>query len=350
MTSAPDPPTLQPIMCPQASEQILSGSQRASKTFEFVEQDPARPVQWWFQTASEGLVLFVVFYTQACRWNRCTGCNLPSTSSLHPIGYAPIIAQIDHVLALPDVRARLRDIRKVILSNNGSMLDEVTFPSTALFYLLSKLNLELEALQVLSIESRVEYVDWDEIAYIARALKEHSPPATLELAVGIEAFDDKIRNEAFNKGLMLPSLEKLVALMAPHRYRLKCYFMQKPVADMTDEAAVRDIQQAIDYLHGLSVGHGIPINMHLNPTFVARGTTLEPAFVAGRYTPPQLVDVARAALHARGKSVSIYIGLNDEGLAAPGGSFLRPGQEKLVALLAQFNESHDFDLLQQVAS
>ena len=44
-------------------------------------------------------------------------------------------------------------MRKIIVSNNGSVLDEVTFSSTALIYLMAKLNLHLPNLAVLTLET-----------------------------------------------------------------------------------------------------------------------------------------------------------------------------------------------------
>lgn len=108
---------------------------------------------------------------------------------------------------------------------------------------------------------------------------------------------------------------------------------------MTDEAAVRDIQNAIDYLSSKAERHKLPINMHLNPTYAARGTKLAEALAAGTYAPPQLRDVARAALHSKGKRISIFVGLSDEGLAVEGGSFIRPGDEDLLAALEAFNHT-----------
>ncbi|MCU0694141.1 MAG: hypothetical protein MUF54_22340, partial [Polyangiaceae bacterium] len=87
------------------------------------------------------------------------------------------------------------------------------------------------------------------------------------------------------------------------------------------------------------------INMHLNPTYVAHGTSLAEAFAHGMYRPPTLQDVARAALHARGKQISVYLGLFDEGLAVPTGSFLRPGDDQLRERLEEFNRTQCFDLL-----
>jgi len=123
--------------------------------------------------------------------------------------------------------------------------------------------------------------------------------------------------------------------------------MLKPVPGMTDEDAVRDIEAGIDYLSEQALAHGVDMNMHLNPTFVAHGTPLEKSFRAGEYSPPRLRDAARAALHARGKNLSIYVGINDEGMAVEGGSFRRPGDEALIGALEDFNRTQDFEALER---
>ena len=64
------------------------------------------------------------------------------------------------------------EIRKVIVSNNGSVLDRETFSSTALMYLLAQLNIHLPNLAVLSIETRPEYVEIAELDFMARAIAE----------------------------------------------------------------------------------------------------------------------------------------------------------------------------------
>ncbi len=330
-------------------KQIVFGSEKAGKTYEFEQNhDPTKLAQMWFQQSEEGLILFTVFYTQACRWSRCLGCNLPSKVSREPVSYKALIAQIDNLFADPEVASRRERIQKTIISNNGSVLDEATFSSTALMYLIAKMNLNLPNMSVLSMESRPEYVDSAELEFISRALAEGDTPTTLEIAIGFEAFDDHIRNDVFDKGLTLETFEKLVEKMAPHEFRLKCYFMQKPVPDMSDEQAVEDIWKAVDYLSRIQDEYGIQINMHLNPTYAASGTALETAFKKGRFTPPRLADVAKAAFHAKKKDLSIFIGLSDEGLAVDGGSFIVPGSEELVACLEKFNRSQDFSILEGI--
>lgn len=330
--------------------QILAATRRAHKNYSFNEaHDPNRPADMWFQESNEGQILFVVFYTQACRWSRCLGCNLPARMSQKHVSYQAIMAQIDWLFSQPEVVQRYAALKKVIISNNGSVLDEKTFSSTALMYLIAKLNLHLSSLSVLTLETRVEYVDPAELEFMARALQEGQTAANLELAIGFEAFDERIRNRVFNKGLSLERFEGLCRMMAPYDYQLKCYLMQKPVPGMTDQEAIQDIHQAIDYLGRKAAQHGVRISLHLNPTYVAFGTALERSFKNGEYSPPRLRDVARAALHGEGKGISIFLGLSDENLALAGGSFIRPGDEPVIEKLERFNRTQNYDLLREVA-
>lgn len=326
--------------------QIDYANKKAGKTYGFDQtHDPSRIAQMWFQTSNEGLVLFVVFYTQACRWSRCLGCNLPSKVSQEHVDYRSLMQQVDNLFADPQVQMHRRDVKKVIISNNGSVLDEDTFSSTALMYLIARLNLYMPNLSVLCMESRPEYVDIAELEFIARALAEGDTPTSLEIAIGFEAFDDHIRNDVFDKGLTLKAFESLAAKLAKYRFSLKCYFMQKPVPGISDDEAVTDIHHAIDYLNRVSAEVGTRINMHLNPTYAAAGTALESAFTAGQYQPPRLEDVARAAEAGRDTNISIFIGLSDEGLAIPGGSFLRPENQWMIDPLEEFNRTQNFDIL-----
>ncbi len=330
-------------------DQIITGSRKSNKSYAFDEShDPDIPADIWFQESHEGQVLFVVFYTQACRWSRCVGCNLPARMSPDHISYRHLMAQTDHIFRNSRVRPHLKSIRKMIISNNGSILDQATFSSTALMYLLAQTNIHLPSLEVFSIETRPEYVDFSEMEFISRALSEGETPTSLEIAIGFEAFDDHIRNTLFDKGLSLAVFENLVRNAASFNHRLKCYFMLKPVPEITDREAIEDIRNAIDYLDGISRQYRIIINMHLNPTFVAAGTILAERFRDGRYSPPNLLDVVEAVRNARGKNITVFIGLSDEGQAVPGGSFIRPGDDLRIRNLELFNRTQNFDILDQI--
>src|SRR4030042_3511004 len=72
------------------------------------------PVDYWFQQPYEGLTLFVVFFTQACRWGRCLGCNLPSQMSQHPVSLANQVKQIDFIFEFGLSAQQKQELKKII--------------------------------------------------------------------------------------------------------------------------------------------------------------------------------------------------------------------------------------------
>lgn len=330
----------------KVKEQLLRGADDAGKFYGYDEEhDHRKPADVWFQTSPEGTTLFVVFYTQACRWNRCLGCNLPSKMSANHVNFKDLMAQIDHLFEMPEVMKQAKDIRRIVVSNNGSVLDEDTFSSTALVYLLANCNRFFPELEVFSLETRPEYVDLAELEFLHRALKEGETPTQLEISVGFEVFDDHLRNEVFKKGLELDKFEDLLKKVAPFGFKVSCYFMQKPVSNMTDGEGIHDIQEGIRYLGKMSEKYGVDITMYLNPTYVARGTVLETEFNDGKYVPPKLKDVLIAVSVAQRHDVNVFVGLYDEGLAVDGGSFIREGDQRYVDALAAFNHDQDYAAL-----
>lgn len=326
--------------------QIIKGTEEAGKTYSFDNQhNPQVPAQWWFQNPPEGPTLFIVFYTQACRWAKCMGCNLPSVMSQKPIGYRDIFKQIDFVFNHLLDDEKKQSLKKIIISNNGSILDESTFSTTALFHFVGMMNYHCPNIGTLTLETRPEYVEMEELSLLARAIGEGDTPTTLELAIGFEAFDSKIRNDIFLKGLELGKFERFAENASNFNFRIKCYFMLKPVPGMTEKEAVQDIKDAVQYLGSVSRKYNVEMNMHLNPTYVARGTALQDAFDKGEYTPPLLKNVQEILSFAEGSPISIFVGLDDEGLAVPGGSFIRDEDKELVKLLERYNRTLDFSLL-----
>ncbi|MCP4134411.1 MAG: hypothetical protein GY754_25790 [bacterium] len=309
------------------------------------DHNPLLPADFWFQNPPEGLTLFIVFYTLTCQWSRCLGCNLPSLMSEHHINFRNIIKQVDYIFDYILDETKQKDLRKIIISNNGSILDEDTFSTTALLYFIAKMNIHCPDVKILTIETRPEYADLPELEVISRALKEVDKAAELEVAIGFEAFNDRVRNEYFKKGLDLTVFEKFASLVGKYGFRLKTYFMLKPVPQLSEEEAIADIKEGIDYLDSIAARYNLDINMHLNPTYAAKGTPLADAFMEGNYSPPRLESVKEIIRFAKDKSISLYIGLNDEGLAVPGGSFIREGDEKLIKLLEEFNRSQDYSII-----
>lgn len=325
---------------------IEKNTLEVNKTYKFTDaHNPRIVADYWFQNPVEGYTLFIVFYTQACRWAKCLGCNLPSKMSLEHIGFSDIMMQTDFVFDYILNHKQKQELRKFIISNNGSILDEQTFSSTALMYFMARMNRECPNISVLSLESRPEYIDWEELEILSRALKEGQTPTNLEICIGFEAYDDTIRNDHFKKGLDFAKFEDMAKKLAKYNFKLKTYFMLKPVPGLSEEDAVEDIRKGVEYLDTVAKKFKLDINMHLNPTYAAYGTALEEEFNKGNFIPPQLESVRQAVLACEHTDISLYVGLNDEGLAVPGGSFIREGDEALLEKLDAFNKSQDYTIL-----
>jgi len=257
-----------------------------------------------------------------------------------------IMKQVSSVLDDELTDDEKASIREVFLSNNGSIFDRRSMPAAALLYACSMLVHNLPKLNRIVFETRAEFVDPSILSLLRETLDACGRRIEIEIAIGVEIFDERLRNKAYHKGLSNSNLEKAVTSIVEAGVHLRCYFMYRPLPEMTPETAAADIRLAADFLDKFvdSAG-GSQITMHLNPTYVAVGTDLERSFSDGKYRPVQLTEVENLLATMAGHGIDIYVGLNDEGLAVPGGSFLTPGSEEVIGRLKRFNRTRDFSLL-----
>jgi radical SAM enzyme (TIGR01210 family) len=303
-------------------------------------QDADRPVSVWLDREPVGLRLFIVHYTQLCGYKVCAGCALPDVSARSFIGPHQIIAQTNYAYQTLLTPAEKTSIRTIILSNNGSVFDEPTFPEAARLHAVVTAASELSGLKLVSLETRTQYLNSANLSGVQNALRQVRKDVAYEAAIGVEIFDETLRNRHMQKGLSTKALERAAELLAAHGGGLRCYFMLKPLPEMTEAAALEDIERGMDYLEGLAQRFALPVTMHLNPTYAAVGTNLEKAFREGRYTPPDLRQL-EAMLVRRGGSgrLRLVLGLNDEGLSVQGGSFDSPENADVIERLRRLNRT-----------
>ncbi|MBN8608463.1 MAG: hypothetical protein J0L81_16215 [Caulobacterales bacterium] len=315
---------------------------RIDATWSTRFQETNRPLQFWFDNIPGGAQLFVIYFTRACRYEQCSGCALPSISARKRIAPSAILEQTDFVFSVATTTAERESVKTLILSNNGSMLDAETTPVAALLHAIVRSVEALPKLDTLVLESRAEFVDEHTLSLIRATLDACRPEIKFEIAIGVEIADEKRRNREARKGLSNNALRRAAENIAGAGAGLRAYFMLKPLPGMSDQDAIDDLALGIDFFGSLSDTFSMPIVIHLNPTYAAAGTNLEEAFLAGAYTPPNLEHLA-AFLHRRALTnrVRIHIGLNDEGLATPGGSFHQFTDPAIEAQLRRFNVEQD---------
>jgi len=308
-------------------------------TTEAVPRERTRPLFHWYVDSAAGKELVFALYTRPCRYGRCAFCALPGMSlGGEAVAARDIERQVDFVLS-EYTHDQLDAVRKVSVYTASSSLDQECLPTRSLMYLALKVA-DLPRLAVLSLETRPEYVEDWELKALRSVLGDR---VQLEVGIGYETHDPVLRNDVLGKGLTAEELRVLMRQLADNGATLKAYMMLKPHHTLSEEDGVREALDGLDELAALSQAFSVPVAVHLNPTYIARGCRLTEELVAHGYQPPELESVIAVTLAARRRGLPIYVGLDDEGMAIEGGTFRSTGldRERVVAALQSFNRHQD---------
>ena len=170
----------------------------------------------------------------------------------------------------------------------------------------------------------------------------------LEVGLGYETHDPHLRNKVLGKGLSERALRGMFVTLADNECALKAYLMLKPHHSLTEQDGILEAQAGLSHLAGLGREFGVPVSIHLNPTYIAEGCRLTGELVAHGYEPPELSSVLEVVRSSCTLDLPIYVGLDDEGLAIAGGTFESTGLDRgaTVAALQAFNRHQDLARLE----
>jgi archaeosine synthase beta-subunit len=288
--------------------------------------------------------LVVSFYTTKCQF-QCTYCALPTRSATGEVTAGQINAQIDHVF---DTKAvELGGFRQFSFGNEGSALDPKRFHRESLDHLLHRAQ-RMDQLEVLSIETRPEYVHHDNLEHIAKVT--HAPK--LDVTVGFETQDDHIRQTLLRKKISRRVMEDRIALLGAMGIRLTSYVLIKPAPRMTDEEGVREAVATMEYLREICHRHGTELVIYLTPTYIAEGSHLQLTTKPGDWTPPTIQSIFQVLLAGHRMGLPVYSGLWSEELADEKTDFRgREGYDpELRKAMVRFNSANDFVHLEPFAA
>jgi radical SAM enzyme (TIGR01210 family) len=308
-------------------------------------KDKTKPLFHWYVDCAVGKELVLALYTRPCRYGRCAFCSLPSMSDGgETVSALDIEKQVDYILSQYS-REQLDAVGKVSVYTASSSLDQECLPTRSLLYVALKMS-DLPNLKLFSLETRPEYVeDWE-----LKALKNVlGNKVTIEAGIGYETYSLELRNTVLKKGLSTDELRGLLALLAENEMAMKAYLMLKPHYSLTEEEGIKEAVNGIKELHSLSLEFKVPISVHLNPTYIAKGCSLTEDMIKYGFLPPELSSVLSVLKSASELSVPVYVGLDDEGMAVEGGTFRSTGlnREKTVAALKAYNRHQNFEQLLQ---
>lgn len=273
-----------------------------------------QPVCFWFYESHYGIGLFIVLYSLKCRYAKCIGCSLHELSSPENLNtQMEIYKQIDYVIEEISNEEK-KMVNEIILSNNGNMMDSATMPTLSLLYIIDKCITHFPGLKKVILESRLEYINEAKLDNLQETI--NNKGIELEIAFGLEIFDDFYRNNFYKKGIKIETLEKMMEVFTNYNLSVRVYMMFKACAQMNLEESIIDINQAANYLSQIASKRNIKIILHISPTYVAKGSQLETLYHLGQYKPPDLYDIEQLLNNLEVyKNISYYISFNDEGLS-----------------------------------
>ncbi len=307
-------------------------------------KDKTKPLFHWYVDSAVGKELVFALYTRPCRYGRCTFCSLPSMSEGGEVVTAKDIdRQVDYILSQYS-EEQLKDLGKVSIYSASSVMDQECLPTRSLMYLLLKIC-DYPGLKVVSLETRPEYVEDWELKALRNVLGEE---VQLEIGIGYETYDPELRNKVLQKGLTRKAMHKLMQMLNENKNcSLKAYLMLKPHHSLTEDEGIIEAINGLKELKNLSSEYRVPVSIHLNPTYIAEGCKLTDEMVANGYEPPELTSLIKVLVAARDLDLSIYAGLDDEGMAIEGGTYQDTDMDrkKAVTAIKAFNYHQDQEKL-----
>jgi len=303
------------------------------------DSDNYTPLYQGLYYGPEGKELTVSLRARPCRFN-CTMCAWKDNNSSVHISEDDIIDQIRSVISNYD--SRIHEVKQFSFGNQGSLLDEKTFNPDTLFQISKMIGTVFPRI---SFETRAAFISQDKIDMLKQALG--STP--FEFAIGFETRDNHIRQKILKKGIPLKIFEKKTALLAENNIFTRVYIMLKSSPYMNEKEGVEECVKTIKYLYKLSEKNRHPMTVHLNPTFIVRGSQFEAMAIEQGYTPPKLWSIAEVLHRVKNFPIKIHLGLSTEGSDKQENGYIfgncRNCNADFTRKLKKYNKHHRTDIL-----
>lgn len=205
----------------------------------------------------------------------------------------------------------------LLLYNSGSVLDEKQFSTQSLRSVVEILR-QCCSPRVVSFDTRCEYVEEEKLVLLSQLF---SGVELSLLNIGLELFDDDLRQRKLRKKLGLSDLEKVFRLLSSKKLALTWgvainFMVGFPFLSPAESLA--DLSQGIDFFHRQSVKYDLPVNFNVHPFYLtAKYRRSQPAsdfnFWEHNGMADLLSSLRRKHLDSGGLHV-MHVGINSEGL------------------------------------
>jgi radical SAM enzyme (TIGR01210 family) len=194
--------------------------------------------------------LMLVLRTPPCEYNLCTMCGFDN-NACKDIKLENIVNQFQSGIKGEDFSG----IKRIDFPTAGSFYNDSELSAESRNYLFSEVS-KLPVDSVM-IETRVDYIDEDKINESKKHLRDNQ---RLELAIGLESANDRIRNKVLKKGLSKQGFERFADICKNTGSDLLAYtLIGSPT--LTEAEAIEDAVETADFVYKIANEKGINYNV-----------------------------------------------------------------------------------------
>lgn len=215
--------------------------------------------------------------TKGCSWARdpkggCTHCAIPFSG----------LCSMDHINILPRfledfVKYNFEDYTVLCLYTPGSFFDDDEISPELRIQILKIISKD-KSIKRLAVESRPDYITEEKIGEVREIL----PNMEIEVGLGLDSADDRIRNLLINKGLSFESYVKACDILNRFEITIVTYVLVKPPFLTESEAIIDAIDSA---KKAFELGSLV---VSFEPMSVQENTVVYQLYRDGLYRPPWL--------------------------------------------------------------
>ena len=292
-----------------------------------------------FQEKKSMTRLVLLLPGKGCEWARktggCTMCALSKRSQEIGKNFSS-----KNLIALYKIAVNFTRKEKptsLAIYNGGSFLNNNEIPLSAQLEIF-RLVKESQSIRKIFIESRAEFIDSHKI----KLLKKELGNKGLIVGIGLEAQNDKIRNEFIKKGLGRKKYEETIKLLKENGIITLSYVFLKPIY-LTEKESIEEAIKTIKYAF-LSGTDEIAIEV----AFIQEGTLMEKLFKEKKYKLPWLwsaIEVIKKTYQLGPLHIG---GFNDSPPPIAVSSNCKICSLRIKEALQQYSQNNDIGLLQKL--
>ncbi len=277
-----------------------------------------------------------ILRTKPCAYNKCAMCGFDNNASC-TVKHENIVRQYENGMRSLDMQG----VGILDYPTAGSFMNDAELSPESRNYLFDRAAEWPEVKRVM-IETRVDYLTVEKVRELQRRLR---PDQQLELAIGLESANDRIRNAVLHKGLSRKGFEHFADICRETSSRLRAYMLIGSPT-LTEAQMIEDAVETARYVYQVTNERGVNAFLALKPTFIPAHTELEEQFEKGEYRLPTLwsvIETIKRITQLEGfQPNSLWTGMYDENLSSDRFAHNCGKCDKMVAeAIVRFNATQD---------